>query len=43
MGLRLEEMDADTRKRFKVMKGTHMGILMNIKALEIMCNFLKDR
>ncbi len=43
MGLRLEEMDADTRKRFKVMKGTHMGILMNIKALEMMCNFLKDR
>ena len=43
MGLELDEMPEELRSKFKVVKGNHMGILMDAKCLDMMCHFLLGR
>lgn len=42
MGHRLEEMPHELRKKFKVIKGTHMGMLVDLRAIDVMCKFLSE-
>ena len=42
MGYKLDEMPKELRKKFKVFKGTHPGMLMDLRALDSVCKFLKD-
>lgn len=42
MGLKLDEMPKDIREKFKVFKGTHPGMLLDLRALDTMCKFLAD-
>lgn len=42
MGYKLDEMPKELREKFKVFKGTHPGMLMDLRALDSVCKFLKD-
>ena len=43
MGLELDEMPEEIRAKFKVVKGNHIGILMDKNCLDMMCEFLLGR
>lgn len=43
MGEELDEMPEELRSKFKVVKGNHVGILMDRKCLDMMCHFLLGR
>lgn len=40
MGQKLEELAPELRSKFYVIEGTHMGMLMNLEAMDILCTFI---
>lgn len=42
MGQRLEEMPEEIREKFQVIKSTHMGMLVDLRAMDAMCKFLSE-
>lgn len=43
MGMTFEEMSPEVRSKFKLVKGDHMGMLMDLNNLDMMCDFLNGR
>lgn len=42
MGQRLDEMPEEIREKFQKIKSTHMGMLMDLRAMDAMCKFLSE-
>lgn len=42
MGLRLDEMPKEYRRKFKFIRSTHQGMLVNLRAINAMCKFLNE-
>lgn len=42
MGQRLDQMPEEIREKFQKIKSTHMGMLMDLRAMDAMCKFLSE-